>query len=81
MKKDKINPHFLAIEAIKHNGGKAPISEVIDYILAKKDYSGLTPRKTVNALLHRSRFISVVDGLCIVKTEVSSKTELRKKAK
>jgi len=57
-------PLQLAEQFIKRNGGAAPISDVIDYILSKRTYSGKTPRNTVNALLHHSEFIVVSDGIC-----------------
>lgn len=64
IKRRRTPTHQLAVEAIQKGGGTAPISVVIDYILEREQFGGKTPRKTVNATLHRSPAIQIADGIC-----------------
>src|SRR5690349_10735815 len=58
------NTHELAAEAVRHAGGSAPVSQVIDYILKRKSYHGRTPRNTLSAALRRSKRVTISRGIC-----------------
>lgn len=56
----------LAFDFIRRSGGKAHVSEVIDYVLLHKRYSGKTPRKTVSSIIRRSSRIKLRDRYCSI---------------
>lgn len=54
----------LIFRFLEREGKPVPISDVIDYVLDQKSYTGNTPRKTVSSLIQRCARIKRTNGLC-----------------
>ena len=64
---DEKSTQTLVRECLEKLGKPTPISEVIDYVLAKKKFAGRTPRKTVSSAIQKMKWLKRNDGVCSLK--------------